>query len=124
MSPRAAWRFEVLGFDQVVDYLTGKVDWRAAGLPTSGRVYTAGCFRRSKLMFRHVDCMTKFERPLITRSSRDGTCQSRSTKTGSSKVESDSTDSTRTLRAPSPTTWTQARRRSALTPTSSRCDNE
>ena len=36
MSPRAAWRLEVLGFAQVFDYLTGKVDWRAAGLPTRG----------------------------------------------------------------------------------------
>jgi predicted transcriptional regulator len=36
MSPRAAWRLEVLGFAPVFDYVTGKVDWRAAGLPTLG----------------------------------------------------------------------------------------
>jgi hypothetical protein len=36
MSPRAAWRLEVLGFAPVFDYTRGKVDWRAAGLPTLG----------------------------------------------------------------------------------------
>jgi CBS domain-containing protein len=34
MSPRAAWRFERFGFDDVHDYAAGKVDWIAAGLPT------------------------------------------------------------------------------------------
>lgn len=34
MSPRAAWRLESLGFASVHDYVTGKVDWMAAGLPT------------------------------------------------------------------------------------------
>jgi CBS domain-containing protein len=34
MSPRAAWRLERLGFDRMYDYVGGKVDWRAAGLPT------------------------------------------------------------------------------------------
>lgn len=34
MSPRAAWRLERLGFDRVHDYVAGKVDWLAAGLPT------------------------------------------------------------------------------------------
>jgi Mg/Co/Ni transporter MgtE len=36
MSPRAAWRLESLGFGQVYDYVDGKVDWMAAGLPTEG----------------------------------------------------------------------------------------
>ncbi len=36
MSPRAAWRLEQLGFDQVYDYTVGKVDWLAAGQPTEG----------------------------------------------------------------------------------------
>jgi CBS domain-containing protein len=36
MSPRAAWRLEELGFTAVFDYIAGKVDWRAAGLPTRG----------------------------------------------------------------------------------------
>jgi predicted transcriptional regulator len=36
MSPRAAWRLETLGFGDVYDYIDGKVDWMAAGLPTEG----------------------------------------------------------------------------------------
>ncbi len=36
LSPRAAWRLEALGFQQVYDYESGKVDWMGAGLPTEG----------------------------------------------------------------------------------------
>jgi predicted transcriptional regulator len=36
MSPRAASRLETLGFGEVYDYVDGKVDWMAAGLPTEG----------------------------------------------------------------------------------------
>lgn len=36
MSPRAAWRLEALGYTQVYDYVDGKSDWLAAGLPTEG----------------------------------------------------------------------------------------
>ncbi len=36
MSPRAAWRLESLGFNEVYDYTVGKLDWLAAGLPTEG----------------------------------------------------------------------------------------
>ncbi len=36
MSPRAAWRLESLGFREVYDYVAGKLDWMAAGLPTEG----------------------------------------------------------------------------------------
>ena len=36
LSPRAAWRLEAMGFHQVYDYESGKVDWMAAGLPTEG----------------------------------------------------------------------------------------
>src|SRR4051812_28193765 len=36
MSPRAAWRLEELGFSLVYDYVAGKADWTAAGLPTEG----------------------------------------------------------------------------------------
>ncbi len=36
MSPRAAWRLESLGFHDVYDYVDGKLDWMAAGLPTEG----------------------------------------------------------------------------------------
>ena len=36
MSPRAAWRLESLGFEEVYDYEAGKQDWMAAGLPVEG----------------------------------------------------------------------------------------
>ncbi len=37
MSPRAAWRLESLGFREVYDYVAGKADWFASGLPREGR---------------------------------------------------------------------------------------
>ena len=36
MSARAAWRLESLGFDDVHDYVAGKIDWFAAGLSREG----------------------------------------------------------------------------------------
>ena len=36
MSPRAAWRLESLGFSEVYDYVAGKADWLAFGLPRAG----------------------------------------------------------------------------------------
>lgn len=33
MSPRAAWELESLGFAQVFDYVPGKTDWFASGVP-------------------------------------------------------------------------------------------
>ena len=36
MSPRAAWRLEALGFERVDDFVGGKLEWLAAGLPTEG----------------------------------------------------------------------------------------
>jgi CBS domain-containing protein len=36
MSPRAACRLETLGFEQIYDYVPGKSDWLARGLPTEG----------------------------------------------------------------------------------------
>ncbi len=38
MSPRAAWRLESLGFTQVFDYVAGKADWLASGLPIEGKL--------------------------------------------------------------------------------------
>jgi hypothetical protein len=35
-EPRAACRLELLGFTQVYDYVLGKADWLAHGLPTKG----------------------------------------------------------------------------------------
>ena len=37
MSPRAAWRLEALGFEQVLDYVSGKADWLASGQGREGR---------------------------------------------------------------------------------------
>jgi len=36
MSPRAACRLETLGFEHVFDYVAGKADWLARGLPREG----------------------------------------------------------------------------------------
>lgn len=36
MSPRAAWRLESLGFNQVYDFVPGKAAWLAMGWPTEG----------------------------------------------------------------------------------------
>jgi len=36
MSPRAACRLATLGFEHVYDYMPGKVDWMARGLPMEG----------------------------------------------------------------------------------------
>ncbi len=52
MSPRAAWRLESLGFTKVYDYVGGKADWFAAGLPREGKltsVSRAGDFARPDL---------------------------------------------------------------------------
>ncbi len=38
MSPRAAWRLESLGFTKVSDYVAGKADWLASGLPVEGKL--------------------------------------------------------------------------------------
>ncbi|MGH7823994.1 MAG: CBS domain-containing protein [Candidatus Binatia bacterium] len=37
MSPRAASRLESLGFEEVLDYVAGKQDWLAFGLPIEGK---------------------------------------------------------------------------------------
>jgi Mg/Co/Ni transporter MgtE len=36
LSPRAACRLATLGFQQVYDYMPGKIDWLARGLPVEG----------------------------------------------------------------------------------------
>src|SRR2546421_12814894 len=38
MSPRAACRLETLGFEHVYDYVPGKSDWLARGLPSKGEL--------------------------------------------------------------------------------------
>ena len=57
MSPRAAARLETLGFDKVYDYVSGKSDWIAAGLPTvrqSAGSPTAGDTLRAGDIVGHV----------------------------------------------------------------------
>jgi CBS domain-containing protein len=41
MSPRAAWRLDSLGYD-TYDYVAGKADWLAYGLPYDGFAVLAG----------------------------------------------------------------------------------
>jgi rhodanese-related sulfurtransferase len=53
MSPRAAARLELLGFD-VYDYAASKVDWMAHGLPMEGTVAT----RPTTLSFARQDVAT------------------------------------------------------------------
>lgn len=58
MSPRAAWRLESLGFREVYDYVAGKQDWLAAGLPTEGRIAdrpTAGSAARQDVPVAGLD---------------------------------------------------------------------
>ena len=52
MSPRAACRLETLGFSAVYDYVGGKADWLARGLPTEGE--KAGERRVGALVRRDV----------------------------------------------------------------------
>jgi CBS domain-containing protein len=52
LSPRAAWRLESLGFPRVYDYVAGKADWMAAGLPTEGK--QAGVPRITEVARRDV----------------------------------------------------------------------
>ncbi len=37
MSPRAAWQLEAMGFEDVYDFVGGKAEWIASGLPTEGK---------------------------------------------------------------------------------------
>jgi len=59
MSPRAAWRLETLGFTKVYDYVAGKADWFAAGLPREGRLTsiprTGDVARRDEVTCRPTD---------------------------------------------------------------------
>lgn len=59
MSPRAACRLETLGFEQVYDYVTGKADWLARGLPTEGE--RAGERRAGELVRRDVATCAPWE---------------------------------------------------------------
>jgi CBS-domain-containing membrane protein len=52
MSPRAACRLTHLGFERVYDYVPGKADWVAAGLPREGR--SAQLPNAGDLVHRHT----------------------------------------------------------------------
>jgi hypothetical protein len=60
MSPRAAWRLESLGFTQVFEYVAGKADWFAFGLPSEGR--DANTPRVGQIACRDVPTCTLRER--------------------------------------------------------------
>ncbi len=61
MSPRAAARLETLGFTRVYDYVGGKADWFAAGLPREGRLASAP---RAGDRVRHHDVVCRLSDPL------------------------------------------------------------
>lgn len=42
MSPRAAWRLDSLGYQRIYDYVAGKADWLAFGLPHEGHAQLVG----------------------------------------------------------------------------------
>ena len=64
MSPRAAWRLESLGFTRVLDYVGGKADWFAAGLPREGSLAsvprTGDIARRDDVICRLTDRVGDF----------------------------------------------------------------
>ena len=58
MSPRAGSRLVTLGFSEVHDYVLGKVDWLAHGLPSEGALAdapTAGTVMRSDVATSGLD---------------------------------------------------------------------
>ena len=58
MSPRAACRLETLGFEHVYDYVPGKSDWLARGLPSEGELAsqpTAGSCARDDVVTCRLD---------------------------------------------------------------------
>ena len=60
MSPRAAWRLESLGFTKVYDYVAGKSDWIAGGLPVEGEL--ANVPRAIDVVKRDVPTCGPFDR--------------------------------------------------------------
>ena len=58
MSPRAGSRLVTLGFSEVHDYVLGKADWLAHGLPSEGSLAdapTAGTVMRSDVATARLD---------------------------------------------------------------------
>jgi|SRR5215218_7496929 hypothetical protein len=63
MSPRAACRLETLGFTGVHDYVLGKADWLAHGLPTEG---TQANVPRAKDLLREDMVTARLDEPAGT----------------------------------------------------------
>lgn len=61
MSPRAASRLETLGFAHVYDYVLGKADWLARGLPTEGE---HADIPRAKELLRDDVVTTRLDEPV------------------------------------------------------------
>lgn len=71
MSPRAACRLEALGFRYVYDYVPGKVDWLARGLPREGDdadVPRAGDLARDDVVLARLDEPMREIRPRVEHS--------------------------------------------------------
>jgi len=77
MSPRAAARLETLGFEQVYDYVAGKADWGAAGLPlegTNGSKTRAGAHVRTDVPICSPDDRLPVVCERLEQSGWDNTC--------------------------------------------------
>ena len=71
MSPRAACRLETLGFAQVFDYVPGKADWLARGLPREGEKAVerrAGDLAHDDVVTAQLDDRVGAIRPQVERS--------------------------------------------------------
>jgi rhodanese-related sulfurtransferase/CBS domain-containing protein len=71
LSPRAACRLETLGFGDVYDYVPGKADWLAHGLPVEGEhadVPTAGALARDDVVVCGLDAPVAGVRKRVERS--------------------------------------------------------
>ena len=68
MSPRAAWRLATLGFEHVYDYVGGKADWLAHGLPREGdeavELYAADLLEAQRATCRLDDDLATVTRTL------------------------------------------------------------
>lgn len=73
MSPRAACRLEMLGFDQVYDYVAGKSDWMAAGLAVEGEL-RSGPFASNAMERNVATCTPDATGGTITGFGADGRC--------------------------------------------------
>ena len=69
MSPRAACRLELVGFERVYDYVPGKSDWLAHGLPfegTAASVPRVGAFAREDVVTCRLEDRVDEVAPRVT----------------------------------------------------------